>query len=583
MMFRLGTGGDSPNALNVFSWPDSTRRENNQFFSPPGSSADPFSGGDKGIVSLKGWMDAVMTRLWEIGSGEYWYRPNNRDAVKLICSQPVISATQDNWQWNSGTSTLTWQSLRFAFENSTVYFNSIADGSAVLSADGQCLYVDLQRSSSASALVPVVGTLVGLGTPTIPGSRFILAWRYGGAIYVRDRGFEVGRAYPVATTTVLGIVKLSRAATTPLAPIVLADSERNAANGVAGLDGSQVVLGTGISRGTTFSAGTLSVGTGTNDSAVSIAKSSTTTTINGPVLVKDTIDTAAANTMSIGTTNQTGLTIGHSGANLNVAGANSTIAATGTLGVSSTGNMTVSSSDNLTINAGSDGTGTLNIGTSTGNSVTLGRLGGTTQINGATTTVNGFTSATFSAQDGATNIGNDAGCTQVNVGRNGINTHVDDTLTVDSNTTVGGTLTVTGTITTNSNAITILGGNPASSSGFANTLTPLNIPKAWAKIRTVGGGSPTINIVSGFNVASASYTGSTIILNIQTDLAGNDGVANVTPTSSSLLFQAAVQFDSVWITAQDLSAIPGGGLPFNFYNFQAGGAREFYVVVYGPQ
>lgn len=318
MLFRLGSGGDTPDSLNVFTWADSTRRENNQYFEPPTSAADPFAGGDKEIVSLKEWMDSIMTRLWEVGSGEYWYRPTTRDGIKLVCGQPVISATQDNFEWVANT--LTWKSLHLVFENSTVYFNTIADGSAVLTSDGQCLYVDLQRASSSSSLVPVVGTLTSLGSPALPGSRFILAWRMGGQIHVRDRGFEVGRAYVVATTTVLGVVKLSRAATTPLAPIVLADSERNAVNGVAGLDASQSVLGTGLSRSTTFAAGTLSVGTGTNDNAVNIAKSSTTTTINGAVLIKDTLTTAAANTMSVGATTQTGLTLGRSGASTALVG-----------------------------------------------------------------------------------------------------------------------------------------------------------------------------------------------------------------------------------------------------------------------
>lgn len=540
LMFRLGSGGDSPDALDSFTWSDSARRENNQYFAPPTSSADPFVGGDKGIVSFKEWMDAIMTRLWEVGSGEHWYRPNNRDAVKLICAQPVFSSTQDNWEWTSGTNTLAWQSLSLAFENSTVYFNTITNGSAVLNANGQCLYVDLQRASSAAPLVPVVSTLVAMGTPTIPGSRFILAWRYGGQIYVRDRGFEVGRSFVVATPSVLGIVKLSRAATTPLAPIVLADSERNAANGVAGLDASQVVLGTGLSRDTTFISGTLTIGAGTNDSAVSIAKSSTPTTINGAVLIKDTVDTAAANTMSVGATTQTSLTMGRTGAPTTITGSATTI----------------------------DSAGALSIGDTLTTGITIGRGGATTGIDGVTTTVEGFSGVTINSDDGSVTIGN-ATAGSVNISQSGHNTSVVGTLSVGQAVTAGSTIELTGS-------------NPSSSTGFTDTLTPMNIPKAWAKVTTTGGTSTSATINAGFNVASASVLGTQISVTIQNDLAAA-GIAVVTPINSSLLFQATCNTSDVTITAQDLSAIPGGGLPFDFFNFQNGASRTFYVVVFGAQ
>lgn len=224
MLFRLGSGSDNPNPVASYTWRDLDRRENAVTYNPPTSTTDPFVGGDKDILSLKEWMDAMMSTLWEAKSGEFWYSPTARDNVKMLFGTPVIPATGDNFQWTSGTSTLAWQSLKVAFENSTGYYNVIQDGSAILSADGQCLYVDIQRQTNGAVLVPAVGSLLTLGTPVLPGSRFVLAWRQDNLIHIRDKAYEVGRTVPVATSLVVGTVKLSREASTPAAPIVIADT-----------------------------------------------------------------------------------------------------------------------------------------------------------------------------------------------------------------------------------------------------------------------------------------------------------------------------------------------------------------------
>ena len=77
MMFRLGTGGLNPNPLNKYNWakqPTSAyaRKEPNTTMSNA-LDPNPFQGGDKNIQSLKEWMDAVMTKLGELGGTAYWY------------------------------------------------------------------------------------------------------------------------------------------------------------------------------------------------------------------------------------------------------------------------------------------------------------------------------------------------------------------------------------------------------------------------------------------------------------------------------------------------------------------------------
>lgn len=79
-IFRLGSGGPTPNPLNKFPW-SNTRGEPVAVGTGVGDEVDsPFrardvSGirNDLGIESLKEWMDAVMTRIAEIAGQAIWY------------------------------------------------------------------------------------------------------------------------------------------------------------------------------------------------------------------------------------------------------------------------------------------------------------------------------------------------------------------------------------------------------------------------------------------------------------------------------------------------------------------------------
>ena len=77
MMFRLGTGGLIPDPFANFTFPSlpSAQYARNEPPSTITSAAqpNPFEGGDKNITTLKEWMNAVMTRIKEIGGTTYWY------------------------------------------------------------------------------------------------------------------------------------------------------------------------------------------------------------------------------------------------------------------------------------------------------------------------------------------------------------------------------------------------------------------------------------------------------------------------------------------------------------------------------
>lgn len=230
MMFRLGLGGDFANIHHAYPWPG-TRAEN--------LSGDIFSGGDKSIGSMKEWMDAAMTRMQEIGGGEYWYSATADRNVNLIWTGSAFT-NGENFEW-TGTN-LHWKGLRFLFDNSTGYFNDVADqtsDSAGLTdlADGQCLYVDLDRTQNAtggSALLAAKGTLITMGASVVAGARFILAWRNGAQIFTRQWRYPVGTTFQPATTSSLGEVEINQTAANPSLPVTISLMTNNVA-----------VLGTG--------------------------------------------------------------------------------------------------------------------------------------------------------------------------------------------------------------------------------------------------------------------------------------------------------------------------------------------------
>lgn len=212
--WRLGSGGTIPNKKNAYAWPDGRKED---------TSGNAFIGGDKAIKSMKEWADAAMSRLWELGGGEYWYSPTADRNVKMTRSGSRFTSTGEYFEWD-GTN-LHWKGLAFVFDNSTGTTNTIADQTTDSTgltdlADGECIYVDVDRSQNA-ALTPVKTAVATLGTSVVPGSRWVIAWRSGSSILTRDQGAPVGSSLQVATTAAVGTVKLSAADLAPVDPIAV--------------------------------------------------------------------------------------------------------------------------------------------------------------------------------------------------------------------------------------------------------------------------------------------------------------------------------------------------------------------------
>lgn len=218
LFWRLGSGGTSPDPLNKYTFPEG-RKEN--------ATGDVFAGGDKAVSNMKSWADAVMTRIWELGGGERWTTPTADRNLRLIHSGSPFVSTGEYFEW-SGTHAH-WKGLKVLFDNSTGSTNAIVDQTTNLSgltdlADGDCLYVDLDRTqnlSGGSSLVAQKAPLVTLGMSAVPGARVVFAWRSGSQLFTRDQGYSVNSSFKIATVAAQGTVQLSATPfTSPSTPCV---------------------------------------------------------------------------------------------------------------------------------------------------------------------------------------------------------------------------------------------------------------------------------------------------------------------------------------------------------------------------
>lgn len=220
MLFRLGSGGDSPSNTALYGWPGGR------------AESGTFAGGDKAFQSQKDWMDAVMTRIWEIGGGERWFSGTADRNVHMVPLVDVLVGG-DYYGWEKplvgDPGEFTWgtdgvASFRILFDNSTAYYNDVLGGIAPEFADGDCIYVDVDRSTTAT-LTAVQAPLATLGVGPRPGSRIVLAWRSDSStksyVHTRDWRYPVGTTFTPATNVVLGVVRLERATTSvsPFDPV----------------------------------------------------------------------------------------------------------------------------------------------------------------------------------------------------------------------------------------------------------------------------------------------------------------------------------------------------------------------------
>jgi hypothetical protein len=114
LMFRLGSGGISPNPLSKFEFREQPLAQYKRL--EPNTKMtkyDPnsFRGGDKNIYTLKEWMDAVMTRLLELGGTTYWYQDQSSYSLVNIFKDALATSIKSKGTWENSSTTpglLTW-------------------------------------------------------------------------------------------------------------------------------------------------------------------------------------------------------------------------------------------------------------------------------------------------------------------------------------------------------------------------------------------------------------------------------------------------------------------------------------------
>jgi len=115
LMFRLGTGGLNPDPLNNHTFLDLpssqyARQEPSTVISNL-SDPNPFQGGDKNIKTLKQWMDAVMTKIKELGGTTYWYEDTETFTLTNLFHDALTTTWKSKGQYTHSSATpgqLSW-------------------------------------------------------------------------------------------------------------------------------------------------------------------------------------------------------------------------------------------------------------------------------------------------------------------------------------------------------------------------------------------------------------------------------------------------------------------------------------------
>ena len=176
LMFRLGNGGVSPDPYSSFAFRSlpSTGYERAE---PPTKmetgGVNPFQGADKNIISLKEWMDVVMTKLKELGGTTYWYEDTSTYSLVNLFSDALGITFKSKGQWSHDSSTpglITW--------SEDIHIKSVTDQRTYILRDGnktltdeQVAYLALNRNKKINATDEVVEWTNGsLFVNTVGGS-----------------------------------------------------------------------------------------------------------------------------------------------------------------------------------------------------------------------------------------------------------------------------------------------------------------------------------------------------------------------------------------------------------------------------
>ena len=179
MMFRLGTGGAAPNPFYVYPWTAQAEGRTENPSTSSSNSVNPFHGGDKMLMTLKDWMNAVMTSLQEIKGTTYWYGQGSAGSIDSLRTDLGNTITTGSGTISHSPDTaglINWDEnivLKVVGSRLEYVFNANPEPSTNITlAENQVAYVTLIRDvaispnlvfTNSSAVVSSVGSIAWTG------------------------------------------------------------------------------------------------------------------------------------------------------------------------------------------------------------------------------------------------------------------------------------------------------------------------------------------------------------------------------------------------------------------------------------
>lgn len=176
MLYRLGSAGSSsPNPFYSYPWTNQSEGRQENPVTSNSSTINPFRGGDKMILNLKEWMDAVMSSIKELKGTSYWYSTNiggSTANLRADLGNTIFTSRGFVEHSNSTPGRVTWSHDVFIrVVGSRVFYKIEAHpspGSNVTLAEDRVAYINLVRGvtvapnlifSAGSPIVTSVGTV----------------------------------------------------------------------------------------------------------------------------------------------------------------------------------------------------------------------------------------------------------------------------------------------------------------------------------------------------------------------------------------------------------------------------------------
>lgn len=179
MLFRLGTGGAAPNPFYIYPWTAQPEGRTESPSTSSSNSVNPFHGGDKMLMTLKDWMNAIMTSLQEIKGTVYWYSPGSAGSIDSLRTDLGNTLTTGAGVIEHSADTaglITWdEDIVLKVIGSRLEYRFLANPSPstdVTLSENQVAYVTLIRDveitpnlvwTNSSAIVSSVGSIAWTG------------------------------------------------------------------------------------------------------------------------------------------------------------------------------------------------------------------------------------------------------------------------------------------------------------------------------------------------------------------------------------------------------------------------------------